>query len=100
MPFREWIHSAESNLEMENGEEGTVNDTDLCRGHVPCLCAARPSFIGMTQKRALLSFSTFLLGKSQLEAQVSFLMQHNTRLFGLTTVQRLVFELGSRMTRE
>ena len=32
MPFREWIHSGESNLEMENGEEGTVNDTDLCRG--------------------------------------------------------------------
>ena len=59
MPFREWIHSGESNLEMENGEEGeegTVNDTDLCRGHVPCLCAARPSFIGMTPKRATLSF--------------------------------------------
>ena len=46
MPFREWIRSGESNLEMENGGEETVNDTDLCRGHVPSppsllLCATR-----------------------------------------------------------
>ena len=78
MPFREWIHSAESNLEMENGEEGTGNDTDLCRGHVPSLCAARPSFIGMTPTRASLScenFELFMPGKHQLEAQVSLLMK-------------------------
>ena len=53
MPFREWIRSGESNLEMENGGEETVNDTDLCRGHVPSSQAS--SFVlrvgGMTPKR-------------------------------------------------
>ena len=55
MPFREWIHSGGSNLEMENGEKrrgekrGTEeeNDTDLCRGHVPSPFVQR---VGMTPK--------------------------------------------------
>ena len=73
MPFREWIHSGGSNLEeMENGggreEEGTVNDTDLCRGRVPnrgtrkegALCAAlrnRPLIFKVGPKVTLLHYA-------------------------------------------
>ena len=57
MPFREWIHSGGSNLEMENGEERREgqteeNDTDLCRGHVPSPFVQR---VGMASKMGNLS---------------------------------------------
>ena len=52
MPFREWIHSGGSNLEeMENGgeEEGTVNDTDLCRGRVANRGTRRAPFVQLPE---------------------------------------------------
>ena len=49
MPFREWIRSGESNLEMENGGEETVNDTDLCRGRVANRGTRRAPFVQLPE---------------------------------------------------
>ena len=39
MPFREWIHSGGSNLEMENGEEERREERDRQRRMIQ-ICAA------------------------------------------------------------